>query len=73
MATTLTVQTYNKYKVTDLEEEKLKLIRQYFTAVQTLKQSAQPPAPVPQPAPAQGAPGVVPPKPSVSPTSNAQV
>lgn len=73
MATTLTVQTYNKYKVTDIEEDKLKLIRQYFTAVQTLKQSAQPPAPVPQPAPAEGAPGVVPPKPSVAPTSNAQV
>ncbi len=73
MATTLAVQTYNKYKVTDLEEEKLKLLRQYFTAVQTLKQSAQPPAPVPQPQPAQGPVPVAPPKPSISPTSNVQV
>ena len=73
LATTLTVQTYNKYLTTDIEEEKLRLIRQYFTAIQTLKQSATPPAPMPMPAPAQGAPGVVPPKPSVSPTSNAQV
>lgn len=73
MATTLTVQTYNKYRVTDIEEEKLRLIRQYFTAIQTLKQSAQPPAPVPQPQAPQGPLPVAPPKPSISPTSNVQV
>lgn len=75
MATRLTVQTINKYAVTDLEEEKMELLRQYFTAVQMLKQSAAPPTPVPPP---QGAPGqqplsVAPPKPSMSPTSNVQV
>lgn len=74
MATTLTVQTYNKYRVTDIEEKKLRLLRQYFTAIQTLKKSAQPPAPTPQPqAPAPGALPVAPPKPSISPTSNVQV
>lgn len=74
LATRLTVQTINKYIVTDLEEEKMILLRQYFTAIQTLKQSAAPPPPMPVPGqPAPGAPAVVPPKPSVSPTSNAQV
>ncbi len=75
MATRLTVQTINKYAVTDLEEEKMELLRRYFTAVQVLKQSAAPPTPVPDP---QGAPGqtpipVSPPKPSIAPTSNVQV
>lgn len=75
MATRITVQTINKYAVTDLEEEKMKLLRQYFTAIQTLKQAAAPPTPVPTP---QGAPGqqplsVTPPKPSMGPASNAQV
>lgn len=74
LATTLTVQTINKYAVTDLEEEKMDLLREYFTAIQTLKTQAAPPAPAvaPQQAPQQG-PGVVPPQPSMSPASGVQV
>lgn len=74
MATRITVQTINKYAVTDLEPEKMDLLRRYFTAIQNLKTSATPPPPMPMPpAPAQGGPGVVPPKPSMAPTSGVQV
>lgn len=77
LATQLTVQTYNKYVVTDMEEEKLQLIRDYFTAVQILKQKAMPPPVAPAPAPeGQGQQGplpVAPPSPSMSPTSGVQV
>jgi hypothetical protein len=73
LATTLTVNYINKYAVTDMEEEKMTLLRDYFTQVQNLKQQAAPP---PQPMPTQG-PGpqqpVAPPAPSVSPTSNVKV
>lgn len=72
MATTLTVQTINKYMVTDLEEEKLQLLRDYFSAVQNLKAQANPPpvvAPAPQAQPLQ----VAPPQPSIGPTSNVVV
>jgi hypothetical protein len=73
LATKLTVQTYNKYVVTDLEEEKLQLIRDYFTAVQTLKQQANPPQPqMPMPNAQPNIP-VAPPAPSISPTSNVAV
>ena len=60
--------------MTDLEEEKMDLLREYFTAIQTLKTQAAPPAPAvaPQQAPQQG-PGVVPPQPSMSPASGVQV
>lgn len=77
LATKLTVQTINKYAVTDLEESKIQLLRDYFTAIQVLKKTATPPAPMPAPGqPAQ--PGehpvpVAPPAPSISPTSGAQV
>jgi hypothetical protein len=76
LATTLTVQTINKYAVTNLEESKMQLLRDYFTAIQNLKAQAAPPPP-PQ-APPQGAPQgqqlpVAPPNPSVAPTSGAQV
>ncbi len=76
LATTLTVQTYNKYKVTDIEEEKLDLIMDYFNAIQVLKQkAAPPPPPQPMPAPAGNQPPlpVQPPQASVAPTSNVQV
>ncbi len=76
MATTLTVQTINKYMVTDLEDEKMQLLHDYFNAVQVLKQKAMPPPPQAMPAqapPQQGAPPVVPPKASVAPTSNVRV
>ncbi len=76
LATTLTVQTINKYAVTDLEEEKMYLLRQYFTAVQTLKAKANPP-PMPAALPPQGQPqqqpAVQPPQASVAPTSNVRV
>lgn len=78
LATKLTVQTINKYEVTDLEEEKKLLLKDYFTDLQTLKQTATPPPPMPQPG--QGTPGglpgmppVAPPAPSIAPTSGAQV
>lgn len=73
LATTLTVQTYNKYAVTDLEEEKLQLIRDYFLAVQDLKQKANPPPPQPMPQQEQGSLPVAPPQASISPTSNVAV
>jgi hypothetical protein len=71
LATTLTVQTINKYAVTDLEESKMQCLRQYFVAIQDLKKMATPPAPVPQQQ--QPAPNVKPPAQSVGPTSGAQV
>jgi len=70
MATRITVQTINKYAVTDLEEAKKEKLRDYFSQIQVLKQTATPPPPMPAPAP-EGQ--VVPPKPSVAPTSNVQV
>lgn len=74
LATTLTVQTINKYAVTDLEEEKMQLLRDYFTAIQNLKKMAMPPAPqMPPPGQAQGGPPVAPPAASMSPTSGVQV
>ena len=75
LATTLTVQTYNKYVVTDIEEEKLQLVRDYFTEVQNLKQQANPPTVQPAQAPQgqQQGPAVTPPAPSISPTSNVAV
>lgn len=73
LATTLTVQTINKYAVTDLEEEKMQLLRQYFSAIQTLKQMALPPPPPQVPAQAQSGPGVVPPAQSMGPASGVQV
>jgi hypothetical protein len=74
LATTLTVQTINKYAVTDLEETKMDLLRDYFTAIQNLKKTATPPPPMPVPA----APGaqplpVAPPAASQGPTSGVQV
>lgn len=76
LATTLTVQTINKYKVTDIEEEKLDLLQDYFTQVQLLKAKAAPPPMVGPPgvaAAAQPPMPVAPPAQSVAPTSGAQV
>jgi hypothetical protein len=77
MATTLSVQMYNKYVVTDIEDEKLQLIVDYFNAVQALKQKAMPPPPPqmppPQGAPPQGQLPVQPPQASVAPTSGVKV
>jgi hypothetical protein len=74
LATTLTVQTINKYIVTDLEEAKMQLLREYFAAIQLLKQTATPPPPMPvMPAQGQGPLPVAPPAPSIGPTSGVQV
>jgi|SRR6185312_7718145 len=78
LATTLAVQYINKYAVTDIEEEKLQLLRDWFIQVQVEKQKAQPPpAPAPMQGPQPQAQGpeipVQPPAPSVAPTSNVQV
>jgi len=77
LATTLTVNYINKYSVTDIEESKMQLLRDYFTQIQVLKAKANPPPP-PQ-IPPQGTPNqaglvpVAPPAPSQAPTSGAQV
>ncbi len=74
LATKLTVQTYNKYVVTDIEEEKLQLIRNYFMAIQNQKAKANPQPQQPMPMPqAEQKPSVVPPAQSTSPTSNVAV
>lgn len=73
LATTLSVNYINKYAVTDIEEQKMDLLRNYYTQVQDLKQQALPP-PVAQVAPdASQAPPIQPPAASVSPTSNVHV
>lgn len=74
LATTLTVQTINKYSVTDLEEEKMDLLRDYFTQIQLLKDKATPPPQMPMALPLGAGPlPVAPPAPSVGPASGAQV
>ena len=73
LATTLTVQTINKYAVTDLEESKMDLLHRYFEEIQNLKaQAAPPPMAAPMPAAPQG-PAIAPPAPSLAPTSGVQV
>lgn len=75
LATKLVVQYINKFSVTDIEESKMQLLRDYFTQVQVQKAKANPPpppAPMPQPGTPAAAP-VTPPAPSMAPTSNAQV
>lgn len=74
LATRLTVNYINKYSVTDIEEAKLQLLRDYFTQIQVLKAQANPPAPqMPQANPGQGPLPVAPPAPSMAPTSGVQV
>lgn len=75
LATKLTVNYINKYAVTDMEETKMNLLRDYFVQVQELKKRANPPPP-PMPAgpmPGAGPLPVAPPAPSVAPTSNVKV
>lgn len=72
LATTKSVQYINLYSTLKLEEDKLQVLRDWFTQVQSLKQQAQPPpqqAPAPQQAPLQ----VAPPQPSIAPTSGVAV
>lgn len=76
LASTRTIQTINKYKVTDIEDEKIDLLQTYWTQIQTLKaQAAPPPVQIPPgaQAPQQNMPSVVPPQPSVGSMSGAQV
>lgn len=72
LATKLCVQYINKYAVTDIEESKMQLLRDYFTQVQNLKQAAMPPPRQPMPG-AQPELSVAPPQPSMSPTSGVAV
>lgn len=77
-ATKLTVQTYNKYVVTNIDPKKLDLLMDYFTQVQDIKaKAAPPPMPMaPPPAPGPAAPNnlpVQPQAPSKSPISGVQV
>ena len=78
LATQLTTKYINKWSISELKEERMDMLRNYFTQIQDLKQAAMPPQvqqPVPQ-IPGQGGPpqlSVVPPSPSVSPASNAHV
>lgn len=72
LATTLTVNYINKYVITDIEEEKLDLLRLYFTQLQDLKNAATPPQQVQAPEASNGLP-VQPPQASVAPTSGVQV
>ena len=71
LATNLVVSYINKYSVTDLEEIKMQLLRDYFTQIQDLKQAAMPPQ-VQQPQ-QQSMTTVQPPAQSVAPTSGVQV
>lgn len=76
-ATTKAVQYINLYSTQKLEEEKLELLRNWFTQVQSLKAAAMPPPPtqLPQPgaAPAGNLPPPVPPQAQIAPTSNVAV
>ncbi len=73
LATTLCVNYINLYATCQLEEEKMQLLRDWFTQVQNQKLKANPPAPQPQAAAPQNPLPVAPPQPSMSPTSGVSV
>jgi hypothetical protein len=78
MATTLVVQYINKYIISDIEKNKIDLLRDWFDHIQFLKAQAAPPPPQPAPAPMNGQGQkppmpVAPPAPSNSPISNVRV
>lgn len=73
MASTIAIQYINKYSVTNLEEEKMEVLTQWWEQVQNLKQNSMPPPQIPtQPTQTQALP-VVPPNASLAPSSGAQV
>lgn len=76
LATTLCVNYINLYSTLELEEEKMQVLRNWFTQVQMLKAQAMPPpvqvAPSPQTGQSQ-LPPPAPPQPQQAPTSNVQV
>lgn len=73
LATTLTVNYINKYSITDIEESKMNLLRDYFTQIQALKAQATPPPMAGAPAMPENPLPVAPPAPSVASTSGVQV
>jgi hypothetical protein len=76
LATTLCVNYINLYSTLGLEEEKMQVLRDWFTQVQSLQAQANPPpvqiAPSPQTGQSQ-LPPPAPPQAQIAPTSNAQV
>lgn len=73
LATTLCVNYINLYSTQKLEEEKMQVLRNWFTQLQGLKQQATaPPMPM-APAPQGQLPPPVPPQAQISPASNAAV
>lgn len=77
LATTLCVNYINLYSTQSLEEEKMQLLRDWFTQVQALKAQANPPQPqmaAPSPQTGQGQlPPPQPPQAPIAPTSNVAV
>ncbi len=72
LATTLTVQYINLYLSAKLEESKAQKLRDFFTAVQTIKQAAMPPPMPPQVAAPQASPQAAPTSPLVPNSPNPQ-
>jgi hypothetical protein len=71
----LCIQYINLYSTLNLEEEKMQLLRDWFTQVQNLKQQSQQPA-MQQPMPAQGpnqAPPTQAPAAPIGPSSGVQI
>lgn len=74
LATTLCVQYINLYSTQNLEEEKVQVLRDWFTQVQDLRLKAMLPPPVEQQATQSGQlPPPVPPQAQIAPTSNVSV
>lgn len=76
LATTLCVNYINLYSTQNLEEEKMQVLRDWFTQVQALKTQATPPPVQAAPAPQTGQgqlPPPVPPQAQIAPTSNVAV
>lgn len=76
LATTLCVNYINLYATQELEEEKMQVLRNWFTQVQALKAQAMPPPVQMAPSPATGQgqmPPPVAPQAPIAPTSNVAV
>lgn len=73
LATTLSVNYINLYATLQLEEEKMQVLKDWYTQVQGLKAQANPPPPPSEASPQGIALPVAPPQQSIAPTSNVQV
>ena len=73
LATTLSVNYINLYATQELEEEKMQVLRDWFTQVQNLKQQAQPQPVQAAPAPQGSLPPTAPPQAPVGPASGVAV